>query len=194
MMPTDCSVLCTPTILLAPLRSVLNMCHWHIAPQYSHIVGLSSLLCSYRGGFQGLSSTYEQAHVDLDLLTPGIIVLSFCNHLHFAVCSIFLSSIYLLICPHTHIIFPVLFQFFEDNVCFSGAHFLCFAEFFIIRIADLIAICLFHFPKCDFRFCCTGSHCLKFFRCCQFFDFWRILALNHALSSDSNLVQMPYSK
>ncbi len=25
----------------APLRSVLNMCHWHIAPQYSHIVGLS---------------------------------------------------------------------------------------------------------------------------------------------------------
>ncbi|MCF7630648.1 hypothetical protein L3K75_11555, partial [[Ruminococcus] lactaris] len=27
------------------------------------------LLCSYRGGFQGLSSTYEQAHVDLDLLT-----------------------------------------------------------------------------------------------------------------------------
>nr|WP_252191401.1 hypothetical protein [Ruminococcus sp. MCC718] len=21
----------------APLRSVLNMCHWHIAPQYSHI-------------------------------------------------------------------------------------------------------------------------------------------------------------
>ena len=26
----------------APLRSVLNMCHRHIAPQYSHIVGLSS--------------------------------------------------------------------------------------------------------------------------------------------------------
>ena len=26
----------------APLRSVLNMCHWHIAPKYSHIVGLSS--------------------------------------------------------------------------------------------------------------------------------------------------------
>ena len=26
------------------------------------------LLCSYRGGSQGLSSTYEQAHVDLDLL------------------------------------------------------------------------------------------------------------------------------
>ena len=41
MMPTDCSVRCTPTIL-STLRSVLNMCHWHIAPQYSHIVGLSS--------------------------------------------------------------------------------------------------------------------------------------------------------
>ena len=27
------------------------------------------LLGSYWGGFQGLSSTYEQAHVDLDLLT-----------------------------------------------------------------------------------------------------------------------------
>ena len=25
----------------APLRSVLNMCHWHIAPQYSHIVKLT---------------------------------------------------------------------------------------------------------------------------------------------------------
>ena len=99
----------------------------------------------YRGGFQGLSSTYEQAHVDLDLLTPGIIVLSFCNHLHFAVCSIFFSSIYLLICPHTHIIFPVLFQFFEDNTCFSGTQFFRLSEFFIIRIADLITICLFYF-------------------------------------------------
>ena len=27
------------------------------------------LLCSYRGGSQGLSLTYEQAHVGLDLLT-----------------------------------------------------------------------------------------------------------------------------
>ena len=27
------------------------------------------LLCSYRGGSQGLSPTYEQAHVGLDLLT-----------------------------------------------------------------------------------------------------------------------------
>jgi len=29
----------------APLRSVLNMCHWHIAPYlYSHIVGLSAYM------------------------------------------------------------------------------------------------------------------------------------------------------
>ena len=33
--------------------------HSHNPPQYSHIVGLS----------QGLSPTYEQAHVGLDLLT-----------------------------------------------------------------------------------------------------------------------------
>ena len=46
-MPTDCSVLRTPTIL-----------------PYIRI-----FLCSYRGGFQGLSPTYEQAHVGLDLLT-----------------------------------------------------------------------------------------------------------------------------
>ena len=31
--------------------------------------GLIPLLCSYRGGSQGLSPTYEQAHVGLDLLT-----------------------------------------------------------------------------------------------------------------------------
>ena len=37
--------------------------HFHNPPHYSHIVGLS-----YWGGAQGLSSTYEQAHVDLDLL------------------------------------------------------------------------------------------------------------------------------
>ena len=59
--------------------------HSHNPLQYSHIVGLSSHFyvyasvgakrtstgCSapYRGGSQGLSSTYEQAHVDLDLLT-----------------------------------------------------------------------------------------------------------------------------
>ena len=33
----------------APLRSVLNMCHWHIAPQYSHIVGLSSHFYAHIG-------------------------------------------------------------------------------------------------------------------------------------------------
>ena len=40
--------------------------HSHNPPQYSHII---PLLCSYRGGSQGLSPTYEQAHVGLDLLT-----------------------------------------------------------------------------------------------------------------------------
>ena len=44
----------------APLRSVLNMCHWHIAPYP---------IFAYQGGSQGLSPTYEQAHVGLDLLT-----------------------------------------------------------------------------------------------------------------------------
>uniref|UniRef100_UPI004024C570 hypothetical protein n=1 Tax=Lachnospira sp. TaxID=2049031 RepID=UPI004024C570 len=34
----------------APLRSVLDMCHWHIAPtQYSHIVGLSSHFYAHTG-------------------------------------------------------------------------------------------------------------------------------------------------
>ena len=33
----------------APLRSVLNMCHWHIAPQYSHIVGAASHFCAHIG-------------------------------------------------------------------------------------------------------------------------------------------------
>ena len=106
--------------------------------------------------------------------SPGIIVLSFCNHLHFAVCSIFLSSIYLLICPHTHIIFPVLFSFLRTTLIFPVLIFFCFCGIFCYPMTDLIAICLFHFLERDFRFCCTGSHCLKFFRCCQFFDFWRI--------------------
>ncbi len=53
MMPTDCSVRCTPTIL----------------PVFAYRGIIIPLLCSYRGGSQGLSSTYEQAHVDLDLLT-----------------------------------------------------------------------------------------------------------------------------
>ena len=54
----------------APLRSVLNMCHWHIAPHYSHIVGLSSHFYAHiGGGSQGLSPTDEQVHMGLDLLT-----------------------------------------------------------------------------------------------------------------------------
>ena len=44
--------------------------HSHNPLRYEHKSGIIiPLLCSYRGGSQGLSSTYEQAHVDLDLLT-----------------------------------------------------------------------------------------------------------------------------
>ena len=55
----------------APLRSVLGMCHRHIAPYpiFAYRGIIIPLLCSYRGGSQGLSPTYEQAHVGLDLLT-----------------------------------------------------------------------------------------------------------------------------
>ena len=55
----------------APLRPVLDMCHWHIAPYpiFAYRGIIIPLLCSYRGGSQGLSPTYEQAHVGLDLLT-----------------------------------------------------------------------------------------------------------------------------
>ena len=55
----------------APLRSVLNMCHWHIAPDpiFAYRGIIIPLLCSYRVGSQGLSPTYEQAHVGLDLFT-----------------------------------------------------------------------------------------------------------------------------
>ena len=55
----------------APLRSVLNMCHWHIAPYplFAYRGIIIPLLCSYRGGSKSLSPTYEQAHVGLDLLT-----------------------------------------------------------------------------------------------------------------------------
>ena len=38
-------------------------------PLFAYHGAYAPLLCSYRGGSQGLSSTYEQAHVDLDLLT-----------------------------------------------------------------------------------------------------------------------------
>ena len=44
--------------------------HSHNPPQYSHIVGLPSHFYAHIwGGSQGLSLTYEQAHVGLDLLT-----------------------------------------------------------------------------------------------------------------------------
>ena len=56
MMPTDCSVRCTPTI----------------SPLFAYRGIVIPLLGSYWGGAQGLSSTYEQAHVDLDLFAPGI--------------------------------------------------------------------------------------------------------------------------
>ena len=54
----------------APLRSELNMCHWHIAPApiFAYRGTIIPLLCSYWGGAQGHSPTYEQAHVGLDLL------------------------------------------------------------------------------------------------------------------------------
>ena len=91
MMPADCSVLRTPTILpnirisrelsrfYAHIEfrnsSKYDACglfratHSHNPTQYSHIAGIIPLLCSYWGGSQGLSPTYEQAHVGLDLLT-----------------------------------------------------------------------------------------------------------------------------
>ena len=55
----------------APLRFVLDMCHWHIAPYpiFAYRGIIIPLLCSYQGGSYGLSPTYEQAHVGLDLLT-----------------------------------------------------------------------------------------------------------------------------
>ena len=41
----------------------------HSTPVFAYRGIIIPLLCSYLGGSQGLSSTYEQAHVDLDLLT-----------------------------------------------------------------------------------------------------------------------------
>lgn len=44
--------------------------HSHNSPPIFAYRGIIiPLLCSYRGGSQGLSPTYEQAHVGLDLLT-----------------------------------------------------------------------------------------------------------------------------
>ena len=82
----------------APLRSVLNMCHWHIStPVFAYRGIIIPLLCSYRGGSQGLSSTYEQAHVDLDLLT-----LTSCLNYHLLFCYVYtilcISRIFCCIC------------------------------------------------------------------------------------------------
>ena len=41
----------------------------HSTPVFAYRGIIIPLLCSYLGGSQSLSSTYEQAHVDLDLLT-----------------------------------------------------------------------------------------------------------------------------
>ena len=49
---------------------LLRATHSHNPTQYSHKSGIIiSLLCEYRGGSKGLSPSYEQAHVGLDLLT-----------------------------------------------------------------------------------------------------------------------------
>ena len=68
-MPTDCSVHCTPTILSSIRIS------WDYHPTFYVYAPLRSeqnehpldVLLHIGGGSQGLSSTYEQAHVDLDL-------------------------------------------------------------------------------------------------------------------------------
>ena len=44
--------------------------HSHNPTRYEHKSGISiPLLCSYRGGFQGLLTTYERAHMVSDLGT-----------------------------------------------------------------------------------------------------------------------------
>ena len=54
----------------APLRSVLNMCHWHIAPQYSHIVKLTLHFYAHIGGGSlSHKTTLVQAHRGFRLLT-----------------------------------------------------------------------------------------------------------------------------
>ena len=71
MMPTDCSVHCTPTILSSIRIS------WDYHPTFMSTLRFGreqnehplDVLLHIGEGSQGLSSTYEQAHVDLDLLT-----------------------------------------------------------------------------------------------------------------------------
>ena len=54
-------------------KDAIRIVPYFVRPQFYPIFAYreayAPLLCSYRGGSQGLSSTYEQAHVDLDLLT-----------------------------------------------------------------------------------------------------------------------------
>ena len=81
MMPTDCSVRCTSTILPSIRIS------WDYHPTFMLI----------SGRVQGLSSTYEQAHVDLDLLT-----LASCLNYHLLFCYVYtilcISRIFCCIC------------------------------------------------------------------------------------------------
>ncbi len=58
-----------PQFFYAPLRSVLNMCHWHIAPQYRIRKAYAPLLCSYRGESLSHKTTLVQAHRGFRLLT-----------------------------------------------------------------------------------------------------------------------------
>ena len=68
----------------------------------------------YRGGSQGLSSTYEQAHVDLDLLT-----LASCLNYHLLFCYV-----YTILCISR--IFCCICNFFHQNAAsvrkFAGNH------------------------------------------------------------------------
>ena len=54
-------------------KDAIRIVPYFVLPQFYPIFAYRGivipLLCSYWGGFQGLSPTYEQAHVGLDLLT-----------------------------------------------------------------------------------------------------------------------------
>ena len=73
----------------------------HSTPVFAYRGIIIPLLCSYRGGSQGLSSTYEQAHVDLDLLT-----LASCLNYHLLFCYVYtilcISRIFCCICNFFH--------------------------------------------------------------------------------------------
>ena len=54
-------------------KDALRIVPYFVLPQscpiFAYREAYAPLLCSYWGGSQGLSPTYEQAHVGLDLLT-----------------------------------------------------------------------------------------------------------------------------